>query len=264
MQRIESNCFLWVFKDTKEIIRRRGSVLVNVAIIDDLCEERKIIREYLNYYSDKTGEIFSIKEFESGYPFLANYNSDYDIVFLDIEMPDLDGLKVATELRKIDKIVLIMFITKMSQFALMGYDVEAADYLVKPVDKYFFIVKLKKIIEKIPPNRNKKITIKTNGCLYSYSQREIKYVSVERHGVLYHLKNAQLLETESSLKEVEKKLSGAFIRCSSGFLVNLEYVNGIADNCAIIGKEKLPISRSKKSVFIKKYIGFLNGGIKNV
>ena len=64
--------------------------------------------------------------------FLESYTKDYDLVFLDVEMPGLNGIETAKELRHMDSNVVIMFITNMAQYAIHGYEVEAVDYVLKP------------------------------------------------------------------------------------------------------------------------------------
>lgn len=87
-------------------------------------------------YAEKKRKKVSVDIFRSGVDFIGDGTAVYDIVFLDIEMPLLNGIETAKKLRKFDSDVCIIFVTNMPQFALKGYEVDALDYVLKPVNSF--------------------------------------------------------------------------------------------------------------------------------
>ena len=85
---------------------------------------------------------YTIETFYSGSEFLAQYRKQYELLCLDIDMPEKDGMAVAEEIRRRDTKVLIMFITHMAQMAIRGYEVQAVDFVLKPVNKYALLLKI--------------------------------------------------------------------------------------------------------------------------
>ena len=118
----------------------KGKGMLQIAIVEDDPSERERIRECLRLMEDDDIS-FAVREFETGVSFLDQYQPEYDIVLMDIEMPGIDGLKTARELRRMDGEVILIFVTNMAQFALYGYEVDALDFILKPINRYSFSLK---------------------------------------------------------------------------------------------------------------------------
>ena len=100
-------------------------IVIRVAIVEDDREARESLRACLGWIAEKDRQQFRVSEFPSGTAFLGNYEPDYDLVFMDIEMPGMDGMETARALRKMDASVLLIFVTNMAQYAIAGYEVDA-------------------------------------------------------------------------------------------------------------------------------------------
>ena len=124
--------------------------MIRIAIVDDDARYRSEVEGYIARYGKETGEEFEVTCFQSGMDFITDYKPVNDIVFLDIEMPLIDGMSTARKLRLVDKEICIVFITKMSKYALEGYEVNAVDFVVKPIKYFNFTDKLKKAIANEP------------------------------------------------------------------------------------------------------------------
>lgn len=106
--------------------------MINVAIVEDEQEAVEYLSECLHRYGEKTGETFSFTHFPEPITFLEKYKPVYDLVFMDIRMPMMDGMQAAKKLREADTSVLLVFVTRMGDYAIQGYDVGATAFIKKP------------------------------------------------------------------------------------------------------------------------------------
>lgn len=118
----------------------------NIAIIEDEEEALARIRGYLERFSSESGESFRIVVYGNAIDFLEKYKPNYDIVFMDIKLPNMDGMEAAKKLRALDRFVALVFVTNMKQFAVKGYEVDALDFIVKPVKYPDFVLKLQRVL----------------------------------------------------------------------------------------------------------------------
>ena len=115
----------------------------NIAIVEDEDAAASVLKGYIEKYAAKSGQQFHIERFTNGVDFLKDYQSIYSVVFMDIQMPQRDGMSTAFDLRELDKTVSIIFVTNLSQYAQKGYEVDAVSYLMKPVTYYDFELKFR-------------------------------------------------------------------------------------------------------------------------
>lgn len=108
--------------------------------------------------------------------FLDEYDGNLDVVFMDIEMPHLDGIETAKKNRQKAPSLGIVFVTNMAQYAIKGYEVNAIDFIVKPVEYFVFTDKLKKAIRFSDRNREKEIIIETDNSVSRLRVSQIVYV----------------------------------------------------------------------------------------
>ena len=118
--------------------------MIRVAIVDDFREDAAVLEQYLYQFGGETGQAYLVTRYTSGPEFLQDRSTAFDLVILDIDMPGLNGMETARQLRGQGDNVVLMFVTNMSQYALEGYEVEAVDYVLKPVSYQDFTLKLRK------------------------------------------------------------------------------------------------------------------------
>ena len=155
------------------------------------------------------------------------------VVFLDIEMPDLDGITTAALLRTKWPQVFIVFITGHTKYAAEAYELEVIDYLVKPISKD----RLHRTISKIEghlalttkPNGSgdQRITFKNNHEIYFVKPGEIFFIEKEIRKTVIHTENGKYTTTDS-LKSILDKLGSNFFRCHKSFLVNIKKIEKIS------------------------------------
>ncbi len=229
--------------------------MYKVAILDDSSEAVTELERHLKKYQKDENVFFDIHKFSQGFAFLDSFKNNYDLIFLDIDMPAINGLDVARKIRKIDENVIIIFVTNMAGCAINGYEVAASDFLVKPINHEQLVFCLNRCINSLKTTQIRKITIKTQHGYSAINEDKILYIEVRLHSLIFHIIDGEDLETYGSLKDLEKILNpNYFVRCNSCYLVNLNHVDTInGDNCLIKG-QVLPISRSKKKEFINRFM----------
>ena len=169
---------------------------------------------------------------------------------MDIELPNLDGMKAAELLRERDGEVLLVFITNMQQFAVKGYSVNAMDFIVKPVTYFAFSTMLDKALRIIGTKEELELCVKSHDGMVRLKCSEIKWVEVNKHRLTFHTEQSDF-EAWGKLKDVEEKLpKDKFSRCNIGYLVNLSYVKAVEGDDVIVGNDRIKISRPRKRDFL--------------
>ena len=233
---------------------------MNIAVVDDNLNDRKMILDYLSQFFNESGGDYTTSTFEDGVSFLKDYSFSYDFIIFDIDMPQMSGIDTAKELRKKDSNVTIMFVTNMPQYALEGYSVEAVDYVLKPLSYPDFRLKMKKATRYILRNSVKKVTINTTEeGLITVDSSDIYYVESKLHYIYYHTKKG-IYKMRAKLTEVEDiLLPYHFARSGGSFLINLAYLEKIDGNEIVIAGETLPLSRRMKASLMSAFTKYMGG-----
>lgn len=241
---------------------------MNIAIVEDLTAHTEAIKRYLIKFFTKNNDSFSIKAYSNAVAFLDNYSGKYDVVFMDINMPYLNGMDAAKKLRELDEKCVLIFITSLAQYAIEGYEVNAFDYILKPISYAEFSLKFMRAYKRIKEKQNNFIILSTPNGAIKIEPEELGYVEVIKHTVVYHTTRGDYSKYEP-LKNVEQKLADyPFVKCNNCYLVNLAFVKGIKTDIAFIiidGKQhNLVISRGKRKEFSQAYEKYLNGKLGEV
>lgn len=107
--------------------------MFRIAVVEDDAEYIERITRYIERFAQENHLDIQTAAFRDGMEIVMNYHHGWDIIFLDIEMPNLDGFSAAKEIRARDSTVLLIFITNIARYAIHGYEVEALDFILKPV-----------------------------------------------------------------------------------------------------------------------------------
>lgn len=232
---------------------------MKVAIVDDEQDMTRQIEEFVERFRVESQMEVDARVFHEPRAFVENYDGSYDLVLLDVEMPGMNGIEAAKAIRGQDRRVSIMFITNMAQYAIHGYEVEAVDYVLKPVGYQDFAMKMKKALRYIERDAEQKLVLDTTAGKLAVKVSDIVYVEVIRHYLSFHT-DAGVYEVRGVMREWEKELGRYhFVRCSQSYLVNLAKVRSIQGNKCMVGGEELPLSRNKKNEFIQAFTRYVGG-----
>lgn len=234
---------------------------IRAAIVEDDRNHAGVLQDYLLRYGQERGMEILAELFSSGLDFVSDYVPRFDVVFMDIDMPHMNGMDCAFKLREMDWDVPIVFVTSMVQYAVKGYEVEALGYMVKPVEYYSFSVLMDKVCMRQSERGEKRLCVGSGDRMRRIPLRNLYYVEVLDHYLIYHVAGGEELRLIGKMKEVEDALAGKnFFRCSNCYLVNLSHVLGIDGNEITVGKDKIQISRRRKKEFLIALHSYLNGG----
>lgn len=233
--------------------------MIKVAIVDDEGRERDTLTEYFRKFSSEIRETIQTVGFAGGGELLAAYDFTYDLICLDIDMQGQNGIDTAKKLREMDEKVLIIFITNMAQMAIRGYEVQALDFIVKPVNYYNFVMKIKVAVNLMNRRVSKNIVLNTLNGFHKISSDQLYYVEVNGHYLYYHTTEGTFKQ-KASLKELEDALTGlSFKRCNNCYLVNLKYVDCVDKDDVRVGDDWLRISRPRKKKFLQDLANYMGG-----
>ena len=123
--------------------------MLKIAVVEDQAEMREELCRFVRQYAAEHGLQAEVSSFEDGAAAAENYELGWDILFMDVEMPGLDGFRTAEKIRAVDPDVVLVFVTNMAQYAIRGYEVDALDYVLKPVNYYQFSTKLSRAVQRV-------------------------------------------------------------------------------------------------------------------
>ena len=215
---------------------------VKIVICDDVTEDIKLLSGVLATY-DSSFEIITYADGQTLIDEFMDFDLSVDILFLDIYMPGIDGIKTAQEIRARRKDVKIIFLSSSKDYYPQAYEVFAFNYIVKPFDRERLYAVLSRALDELRKESDK-IRIQYKGAVHSVDCRNIRYVESRDKLILFHLADESALQCYGKLDEILRELpEQSFFRCHQSFLVNLFHVTEIGDNYFRIGQTMIGISR---------------------
>ena len=128
-------------------MEKGGCIVVRIGILEDEAAYSERLQTYLKQYQTENPDFsYTTAVYTTGIALLTKFASQFDLLFLDIQLPDMTGIEVARRIREKDESVMILFTTNYSQYAIDGYSVRAFDYMLKPLSYQPFSSKLSRAL----------------------------------------------------------------------------------------------------------------------
>lgn len=216
-----------------------------------------------------TGEFFrsrpdvpaTVETFHSPYDLLERLEEKggFDLYLLDILMPHMSGLELARKIRERGETAQILFLTSSREFALDAFSVNAAGYLLKPVERDAFCKAILAAVQALTPADDLHLLLKTREGIRKIRLRELVLVESFDHSRVCTLSNGMVLETSATLTSLLERLEGdaRFFSPHRAYIVNLEFVNGLTGSeLLLFNGRRLPVSRKLAPQLKKAYMRY--------
>lgn len=228
---------------------------LNVAIVEDNREECLTLQDFLKKFSMEEGIPINSEVYDDALVYLDASTGKEDVVFLDINLPSINGMDAAERLRKKNSQISIVFVTSLLQYAIDGYKVEAIGYLIKPVNYQLLVTYLKRVLRKKEQRDGADIVLDCVDGMHRVRVDDIDYVEVVAHKTVIHA-NGKTFDRWASLKDIEAKLPDYFVRCNVCYLVNLKNVQKVSGSDVWVGGDIVRCSRPQRKAFLEKLTKF--------
>lgn len=229
---------------------------MKIAICDDIKAERENVISALKSVTDD----FSADEFESGSELIKRHRSVlYDLIILDILMPQISGIDTAAEIRKFDEKTPIVFVSSSEEFGVRSYSVLAFDYILKPIDTKRFAACIKRLLSQ--KNEKPGISVLYLGTETKILLSNIHYLESNLRKVIFALSENRQIEVVGKLTDYEDfLLSHGFCRCHKSFLVNIRHIDSMdSDTFYLTCGRSIKISRTYLQSARKSYFDYIFG-----
>ena len=235
-----------------------------------ICDDEKPIRDYIEKCVREVKPDADVVQYPDASE-MVSASFDADILFLDIQMPEMDGMQAARILRTMENKTILVFVTAVEEAVFQAFDVGAVQYIVKPFDRTKLIDTIRKTIE-LAKEKNRvealffemdesteekrSITIKSGGANRRVILKEILYAEVLEHRIILHMNDQECIEYYGKMSDLEKIAGKEFYRIHRAYLINLEYVKSYDSKSVTIAGEEIPVARGKYQELVKAYLSY--------
>lgn len=221
-------------------------------VVDELIGEVQSFLELQNYkYS-----ISSFCDGESLVYQIFEKNNTFDIIFLDIQMKNLNGIQTAKKIRNLDQRCSIVFVTALKDYVFDAFEVEATNYLVKPIDKTKLINILDNFLKKKQNSEKQFLIISKSNEVRKVDFDDIIYCEVCNHRVFIYEKTT-FHEYNFKISELGKQLPNYFFKCHRSYIINLKFVERFYDGFVFLPTgEKVPVASRRQKEFLRALLNF--------
>ncbi len=229
---------------------------VNLIIAEDQDSEYDALFPIVDRYFRNISRACQVTRYTSGKKLIEEYQKA-DIILMDIELEETSGMEAAMQIREKDENVIIIFCTKMAQFAVKGYEVDALDFIVKPFSYESLAYRLNRAMKRLD-SLPKSILVKTKQGVVSIELNDLLYIDVYGHNLGYHLLDTTVYAW-GSLSKLEADLRPqGLLRCSNSVLVNRKHISVIhGKEITLSNGETIEISRQRHKAFLEALAEFV-------
>ncbi len=230
-----------------------------------MIDYNKKMENHMERYGKENHIEVKFTSYGSGSQLLLNFQKrKFDIIFLDVSMPDLSGFETAKRIRNVDENVSIVFCTSYYTISNVskGFEVDADDFLSKPL----LYKKVENILNKIYKKKllcaDEKLFLKCQDGLITLQLSDIIYIHTRNKLLILYTINGEV-QNNQRMSELEKRLSKRmFFRCHNSYMVNFDYVEGLKNDHVLVKCNnqqliEIPVSKYKKEEFLQAFAGYV-------
>ena len=232
-------------------------------IVEDDPQAAETLRAHLERYAAERGTSFSVEILPSALEFLEG-TRPADVVFMDIGLPGVSGMEAAEVMRQTDELTPLIFVTDLAQYAVRGYQVDALDFMVKPVTYEDFALRMGRAMRVMDRNAGGTVSVATDEGLRVIAEKDVVYVEIFRHDLYWHVTgSAQPLHARGTLTRVaEERGAERFCRVSASHLINMGQLALIRPGSIVMSDgTEIVISRRRRREVLETLTRYMGGSI---
>ena len=235
-----------------------------IVILEDQEADSERLQSFLRRYGEAHGTTLTVSVFRDGTELLDGYESGFDILFMDIELPLMNGMQTAERVRQMDELIPIIFTTNMAQYAIKGYEVGALGFMVKPISYILFENYLTKALARCRRNEqiraNSTIMLGSGSSFRQINTDEIVCVIKDRNYLIYRLISGEEIRERGAMKDVLPRFENTTLKqCANGCLVNLRHVRKKERNEVYLPDVTFSITMPFRKSFTEELMNYMRG-----
>lgn len=228
--------------------------MIKIAICDDEKNFLDEMEKMLRNYEKKTEHLFYIKKFSKSIQLMDSIKEEFQIYFLDVEMPNMDGLELAKIIRKYDSRSAIFFVTSYREYVFESFQFDVVNYIIKPVTQIQIDCEMNRVLRKFHTYKQEYIGVKNSNGFMKIFLSDIEYIETYERNVRIHYQAGRKEIGHFKMQVLEERLKGyPFIRCHNSFIVNVDYISQVKDlSIILLSGEIIYTTKARKKDLIKK------------
>ncbi len=227
-----------------------------------ICDDEPLIAQELagrlaECMEERAMTDYSVSCFPDGCALLEAVGS-FDVIFLDIQMRQPDGMETAKLLRQRGDHSLLVFVTVLKELVFDAFQVEAYDYLLKPLDSARFRQTMDRVLRSLEQRAAEDIVIPRGTGCEVVLLADLVYCEVLGRKIYLHKSDGAVIDYYDKLEALERRVDGRFFKCHRSFLVNLDYVRGCQDGQVLLSQgERIPVSRLRERELTRALLRYM-------
>ena len=237
--------------------------MVRIAIVEHDASVSARLHELLEIWQSRNFVPMSVLEYNDELEFISAYPSPLDMVLLSVEQPHMGGMEIVRRIRHFDRDVRIVLLSEGCDAAPLGYQYDVFDYLLKPVDAnalFYCLHRAASLYAALPSRTH---TVQCDGIVRRLYLRDILYVEVLGHFLVYHVaderEGVRKYKVKGQLVRIRDKFThSGFFRVNRSILVNVARADKITRDTLFYGERQIAIARSSKGA-LRRYLAGIGG-----
>lgn len=228
--------------------------MIKIAICDDEPYFIERIEKMLRIYEEKSKQSFLIKKYEKPLKLSGAFKEGFQIYFLDLQMPNMNGLELAKAIRETDDRAVIFFVTSYREHVFESFQYGVANYIIKPITQIQIDSEMNRVLRKLNTFGQEYLTVKNDKGYLKIYFSDIQFIETYGRNVLIHCQGGREEIGHFKMQDLEQQLSASsFIRCHNGYIVNVDYIEWIHElSVKLLSGDIIYTTKTRKKQLIKK------------